>query len=121
LWHQDSDFAPDAFGAPPTDPYASPLLHSRIKELNNVYLAVAGHDTLRDDGLLFKQKLDDNKYGPWAVENQSCTADNSRVPNKLDFYEGYPHFFWMWPSAKLEVPRKEFYANLAKGVQFVIS
>jgi versiconal hemiacetal acetate esterase len=51
----------DAFGAPPTDPYASPLLHSRINELKRVYLAVAGHDTLRDDGILFRQKLDDNE------------------------------------------------------------
>jgi hypothetical protein len=33
-----------------------------------VYLAVAGHDTLRDDGLLFKMKLDDNEYGPWIAE-----------------------------------------------------
>lgn len=51
----------DAFGAPPDDPYASPLLHTRIKDLGKVYLAVAGHDTLRDDGLLFKQKLEENK------------------------------------------------------------
>lgn len=51
----------DAFGAPPSDPYASPLLHSRIRDLKKVYIAVAGHDTLRDDGLLFKQKLEDEK------------------------------------------------------------
>ncbi|KAF2790604.1 hypothetical protein K505DRAFT_282308 [Melanomma pulvis-pyrius CBS 109.77] len=94
----------EAFGPPPTDPYASPLLHNRIKDLKKVYLAVAGHDTLRDDGLLFKQKLDENQ-----------------VPNKLDFYEGYPHYFWTWPSSKLDEPRKEYLANLAKGVQFVVS
>jgi versiconal hemiacetal acetate esterase len=29
--------------------------------LKKVYLTVAGHDTLRDDGLLFKEKLDENK------------------------------------------------------------
>jgi versiconal hemiacetal acetate esterase len=50
-----------AFGAPPTDPYASPLLHEKIGELKKVYMAVAGHDTLRDDGLLFKEKLDEYK------------------------------------------------------------
>jgi len=50
-----------AFGAPPTDPYASPLLHEKIVELKKVYMAVAGHDTLRDDGLLFKAKLDEYK------------------------------------------------------------
>ncbi|KAF2006268.1 hypothetical protein P154DRAFT_455979 [Amniculicola lignicola CBS 123094] len=94
----------EAFGPPPTDPYASPLLHTRIKDLKKVYIAVAGHDTLRDDGLLFKQKLDDNK-----------------VPTKFDFYEGYPHYHWTWPSSKLDKPREEFLDNLAKGVQFVAS
>lgn len=49
----------EAFGAPPTDPYASPLLHHKIKDLTKVYLSVAGHDTMRDDGLLMKQKLDE--------------------------------------------------------------
>jgi versiconal hemiacetal acetate esterase len=51
----------EAFGAPATDPYASPLLHDKIRELKKVYLAVAGHDTLRDDGLLLKAKLDEHK------------------------------------------------------------
>ncbi|PVH95807.1 hypothetical protein DM02DRAFT_632531 [Periconia macrospinosa] len=94
----------DAFGAPPTDPYASPLLHPRIKDLKKVYLSVAGHDTLRDDGLLFKQRLDENG-----------------VANNLDFYEGYPHFHWTWPSTKLDKPREEYNSNVAKGVKFVIS
>jgi len=93
----------DAFGPPPTDPYASPLLHDKIKDLKKVYLAVAGHDTLRDDGLLFKEKLEEKK-----------------VPTKLDFYEGYPHYHWTWPSSKLDAPRKEFLENLDKGVKFVL-
>jgi versiconal hemiacetal acetate esterase len=37
------------------------LLHPKIKGLKKVYLTVAGHDTLRDDGLLFKEKLEENK------------------------------------------------------------
>lgn len=49
---------PEAFGAPPTDLYASPLLHPLIKKLKRVYMAVAGHDTLRDDAVLMKEKLD---------------------------------------------------------------
>lgn len=48
-----------AFGAPPTDQYASPLLHPRIKDLKKVYMCAASHDTLRDDALLMKQKLDE--------------------------------------------------------------
>ncbi|KAH7121047.1 Alpha/Beta hydrolase protein [Dendryphion nanum] len=94
----------EAFGVPPTDVYGSPLLHDKIANLKKVYLTVAGHDTLRDDGLLFKKKLDE-----------------ARVPNKLDFYEGYPHFYWTWPSSKLDAPRNEYIANLARGVDFVVS
>ncbi|KAF2737737.1 hypothetical protein EJ04DRAFT_460855 [Polyplosphaeria fusca] len=93
----------EAFGPPPTDPYASPLRHDKIKELKRVYMTVAGHDTLRDDGLLFKEKLDQNK-----------------VPTKMDFYEGYPHYHWTWPSSTLDAPRAEFLTNLEKGVHFVV-
>ena len=49
----------EALGAPSTDPYASPLLHPKIKDLKGVYMAVVTHDTLRDDGLLMKEKLDE--------------------------------------------------------------
>jgi versiconal hemiacetal acetate esterase len=38
----------------------------------------------------------------------------------LDFYEGYPHYHWTWPSSKLDEPRKTFYDNVAKGVKFVV-
>lgn len=110
----------EAFGAPPTDPYASPLLHSKIKDLKKVYLVVAGHDTLRDDGLLFKQKLDENKY-VFPFYHFGLLLIQHSVPTKMDFYEGYPHYHWTWPSPKLDEPRKEFNANLAKGVDFVIS
>lgn len=51
----------EAFGVPPADPLGSPLLHARIKDLKKVYLAVAGQDTLRDDGILFKEKLEETK------------------------------------------------------------
>lgn len=49
----------DALGAPPTDHYASPLLHPRIQDLRRVYMVAASHDTLRDDALLMKEKLDE--------------------------------------------------------------
>ncbi|KAF2013908.1 hypothetical protein BU24DRAFT_483733 [Aaosphaeria arxii CBS 175.79] len=94
----------EAFGAPPNDPYASPLLHTKIGELKKVYLTIDGHDTLRDDALLFREKLDELK-----------------VPYKSDFYEGYPHYHWTWPSHKLDEPRNEYNANLAAGIKFVTS
>ncbi|EFQ89829.1 hypothetical protein CFE70_004192 [Pyrenophora teres f. teres 0-1] len=93
-----------AFGVSPTDQYGSPLLHPRLKGLKKVYLAVCGHDTLRDDGLLMKQKLDE----------AGCDT-------KMDFYEGYPHFFFGWPSPKLEEPTKQFFANVGQGIKFVLS
>ncbi|KAH7377325.1 arylacetamide deacetylase [Pyrenochaeta sp. MPI-SDFR-AT-0127] len=94
----------EAFGAPPTDPYASPLLHPKLKDLKKVYISVAGHDTLRDDGVLMKQKLDE-----------------AGVPNTYYFYEGYPHFFFAWPAPKLDEPKKKFYDDLNSGVNFVLS
>jgi versiconal hemiacetal acetate esterase len=78
----------DAFGVPPTDPYVSPLLHNKIKDLKKVYLAVAGHDTLRDDGLLFKQKLDDNKCV--FPQQRMWHADNSGSHMSLTFTRAIP-------------------------------
>jgi len=49
----------EAFGAPPTDPLASPLLHPRLKDLKKVYQCVADHDTLRDDAFLMRKKLEE--------------------------------------------------------------
>lgn len=46
---------------------------------------------------------------------------NGRVPNKLDVYEGYPHFFFAWPSPKLDEPRKRFFDDMAAGVNYVLS
>jgi versiconal hemiacetal acetate esterase len=44
-----------------------------------------------------------------------------RVATMFNFYEGYPHYHWSWPSPKLDEPRKEFNANVAEGVRFVVS
>jgi versiconal hemiacetal acetate esterase len=50
----------DAYGGDPKDPCVSPLLHPRLKELPRVYMAVCGQDTLRDDGRLMREVLDEN-------------------------------------------------------------
>jgi acetyl esterase/lipase len=52
----------DAYGALPNDPYTSPLLNKRIKDLPKTYILAAGMDTLRDDAQLFKRALDDAGY-----------------------------------------------------------
>jgi len=51
----------------------------------------------------------------------SCNADLFSCKNKMDFYNGYPHFFFGWPSPKLEQPIKQFFANMAEGIKFVLS
>jgi acetyl esterase/lipase len=57
----DAKSSVGAFGADPTDKYASPLLHDRIKDLPKVYLNCAGQDTLRDDARLMKELLDKHR------------------------------------------------------------
>jgi hypothetical protein len=52
----------EAYGADGNDPYVSPLLHKKLNRLPKVYLSVCSHDTLRDDGRLFKAALDDAGY-----------------------------------------------------------
>ena len=42
----------------PRDVYASPLLSDKLDKLPKVYMTVAGQDTLRDDGRLMKEKLE---------------------------------------------------------------
>lgn len=54
----------DAYNANPYDPYVSVLLHKKLKLLPKVYIAVAGQDTLRDDGRLLKGALDEAGYVP---------------------------------------------------------
>lgn len=58
----DLDLLVDGYAAPPTDPYTSPLLHKRIKDLPKTYILAASKDTLRDDARLFKRALDDAEY-----------------------------------------------------------
>ena len=48
----------------PTDPYCSPLLHSKLAELPKTYIAICGKDTLRDDARLLAAALKEGGYGP---------------------------------------------------------
>ncbi|KAG9234540.1 arylacetamide deacetylase [Amylocarpus encephaloides] len=93
----------DAYRADPKDPYVSVLLHQKLCDLPRVYIAVCGQDTLRDDGRLMRDTL--NEAG---------------VPNMYDEYEGYPHFFWSYPSEHLKGPIGKFKSNVRKGVEFVL-
>jgi versiconal hemiacetal acetate esterase len=45
---------------------------------------------------------------------------DGRVPNIYDEYEGYPHWFWAYPSEHLKDPVEKFYDNFKKGLKFVL-
>jgi len=94
----------DAYTKDPKNPYVSPLLHKKIKDLPKTYIAVCGQDTLRDDGRLFKAALDE-----------------AGVPNLYDEYTGYPHWFWAYPSEHLAEPKALYYKNIQKAFEFALS
>lgn len=48
-----------------------------------MYLAVAGQDTLRDDGLLFKQKLDALKYVKVHYEREAALTTTELPPSLI--------------------------------------
>lgn len=115
----------DAYNADGMDPYVSPLLHKRLKDLPKVYVAVCGQDTLRDDGRLLKSALDDAgyvfKFALIAHLVEVILLTIPRVPNIYDEYAGYPHWFWAFPSEHLAQPIAEYHRNIEKGFQFVVS
>jgi versiconal hemiacetal acetate esterase len=115
----DIEFA-EAYGADGSDPYVSPLLHKKLNQLPKVYLSVCSHDTLRDDGRLFKAALDDAGYVMHLNFPTETCIDRNSVPNLYDEYEGYPHFFWSFPSEHLAEPIAAYERNLEKAFQFVL-
>jgi len=92
------------YGTPPEEPYTSPILHQRLKDMPRTYIVGAGLDTLRDDARLFKAALDD-----------------AGVPNMYHEYDGYPHWFWVFPSDHLKSTREEFWVKLLEGFKFILS
>ncbi|KAK0761520.1 hypothetical protein N5P37_006473 [Trichoderma harzianum] len=80
----------------------NPLLFdekSSIKDLPPTLVMVCGDDALRDQGLIYQQKLD--RLG---------------VPTKLNAYAGYPHVFWIFPDLAMS---KKWYQDLLEGLQWL--
>lgn len=71
------------------------------KNFPPTYLVACEKDPLRDDAFVMEAAL--KKAG---------------VPTKLDYYEGLPHYFWIFPG----LPEgQQYVANLLNGVQWLIS
>ena len=121
LWGTLLKLKTDAYGADGNDPYVSPLLHKKLGALPKVYIAVAGQDTLRDDGRLLKAALDGAEYVDEASHFRKSITDISSVPNLYHEYTGYPHWFWAFPSEYLAVPIAEYGKNLKKGFEFILA
>jgi versiconal hemiacetal acetate esterase len=94
FWH--------AYGVPPSDPYGSSLLHSRLGLLNKVYIAECCLDTLRDDARLMKEVL-----------------EKENVQLRYSSYPGYPHYSWSYPSTHLDEHRNEFNNSLMEAVKWM--
>ncbi|KAI9048153.1 hypothetical protein LZ554_007948 [Drepanopeziza brunnea f. sp. 'monogermtubi'] len=83
------------------DEKAFVTLSKNLKDFPPTYIATCGKDPLRDDGKVLEAML--KKEG---------------VKTKSDFYDGVPHYFWLFPGVE---GGEEFLMNVAKGAQWVIS
>ncbi|UKZ54259.1 hypothetical protein TrVGV298_008067 [Trichoderma virens] len=80
----------------------NPLLFdekSSIKNLPPTHIMVCGGDPLRDQGMIYQQKL-----------------DRMGVPTKLNTYAGYPHVFWIFPGLAMS---ETWYRDLLEGLQWL--
>jgi len=90
-----------AVGASPHDVGTYPSLTKHAKDFPPTYITVCGKDPLRDDGVVMEALLRD-----------------AGVKTKLTRWEGFPHYFWIFPS----IPSgQKFMADLIAGTQWVLS
>ncbi|KAI0363001.1 Alpha/beta hydrolase fold-3 [Pilatotrama ljubarskyi] len=92
----------EKYGGTPTDPDLSPFLQPSFEGLPPAYLQICGMDPLRDDGLLYAEKL-----------------ESAGVPAKVDVYLGAPHAFELtFPQTKLA---QKYDAESRAGVRWLLS
>lgn len=96
--------AMDVFlGAIEADPHDERIFTTLSKHLDQfppTYIATCGKDPLRDDGTVLEIMLKEKG-----------------IKTRSDFYDGVPHYFWMFPGMK---GRDEFLDNVCAGVKFVL-
>ncbi len=91
-----------AYAAPATDPLMSVMLHDKLHELKRVYIQGYTADTLYDDARFLAEAL--HELG---------------VMVEKDFFEGYPHLAYMYPSKHLDAHREDFKNKVFDGVKLV--
>ena len=82
------------------DPKVFATLSKNLSEFPPTYIATCGKDPLRDDGKILGAML-----------------EREQVKVKHDFWEGVPHYFWLFPGLKMG---REFLDGVANGVKFVL-
>jgi acetyl esterase/lipase len=70
----------EAYGASPTEPLYSILLHPSLSKLPKTWLVACSKDPTYDEMLMFHHRL-----------------QQEGVDVQLEICKGYPHFFWMLP------------------------
>lgn len=87
------------YNPPLTAPDFSILLSPDLAKLPPVYIVGCGKDPVRDDVLVFEQEI--RKLG---------------VKTKFDYYEGWPHLFWIVPGVEMGT---KAVGNIVKGIQWL--
>jgi versiconal hemiacetal acetate esterase len=90
----------EASAADPHDGKVFVTLSKDLAKFPKTYIATCSKDPLRDDGKILKMMLE--KEG---------------VATKHDFYEGVPHYFWMFPGIEGGV---EFLDNVVQGLKWAV-
>jgi versiconal hemiacetal acetate esterase len=79
-------------------------LHPGLHQLPKSYISISGQDTLRDDGRLLVEALQEGG-----------------VKVKYDEFPGYPHYFWTYPSKHLKATAEEFMTKAVSAIKLVVS
>ncbi|QSZ33964.1 hypothetical protein DSL72_005544 [Monilinia vaccinii-corymbosi] len=75
-------------------------LSPHLDKFPPTYIAICGKDPLRDDSKVLEIMLREKG-----------------VKTKSDYYDGMPHYFWVFPDTPF---REEFLVNVCEGVKFVL-
>lgn len=89
-----------SYDPPLESPDFSVLLSTELGSLPPTYLVAFGKDPLRDDVLVLEREL-----------------KKVNVKTKLDYYEGFPHLFWVVPGLRTG---KIAVDNAIVGIQWVV-